>query len=140
MESLEDLIASGKLRVDDQTTVSWRDEGWLQHNELDNRSAMTYFSLSVFYDRSANNEKTKEDLSRLKYMKGLEFVLVQSKPEAGIYHIRKQFRHGEKKFTQLALYYILGGYVYQAPSLAAVLNAKLRNIAKATHDCFRLAP
>lgn len=140
MESLEDLIASGKLRVEDQTTISWSDDWWLLHNELDNRTAMDYFTQSIFYDRSANNEKTKEDLTRLKYMKGLEFVLVHSRPEAGIYHIRKQFRHGEKKFTQLALYYILGGRVYQAPSLATVINSKLRNLAKASHDCFKLAP
>lgn len=111
------------------TGLSWSDEFWLKHNILDNGTVMDYFYISVFYDKAANNEKTKEDLGKLKFMKGLEYTLVHSIPEAGIFHIRKQFRHSERKITPLALYYVLGGIVYEAPSLHRVLDCKIRNLS-----------
>lgn len=94
---------------------------------------MQYFYLSIFYDKAANNEKTKEDLSRLKSMKGLEYLVVHSMPELGIFHIRKQYRTGERRVTPIALYYVYGGMIYEAPSLGKLLKNRVRNIALFLH-------
>lgn len=109
--------------------ILWNDEFWLKNNFLDNNTVMQYFYLSVFYDKKANNEKVKEELSLLKTMRGLEFAMVHSIPDLGVYHIRKQYRHSEKKVTSIALYYVMSGKIYEAPSIYRVFSVKLRNIA-----------
>ena len=90
---------------------------------------MSYFYQSVFYDRAANNEKTKEDLRKLVFMKGLEYNISFSLPELGIFHIKKQYRISERKVTPIAIYYVYHGRIYEAPSLSRVLNSKLRNLS-----------
>jgi len=129
MESLEYSLRNKGVYHEEQTGVVWSDEYWLKCTPLDNSTVMHYFYMSVFYDKSANNEKTREDLSRLKYMKGLEYMLVHSIPEVGIFHIRKQYRQGEKKIIPISMYYVLSGKIYEAPSLGKVLQAKLRNLS-----------
>ena len=90
---------------------------------------MTYFYQSIFYDKNANNERTKEDLKRLHHMKGLEFIMSFSLPELSIFHIKKQYRSSENKVTPIAIYYVYQGRIYEAPSLNRVISSKLRNLS-----------
>lgn len=120
----------------EMTDVFWSDEYWLKCNPLDNTTVMYYFYNSIFYDKNANNEKTMEDLSLLKSMRGLEFALVHSMPDIGIYHIKKQFRHSERKVTPIALYYVMSGKMYEAPSVHNVFSAKLRNLGFCLNKAF----
>ena len=48
----------------------------------------------------------------IRSLRGLEYALVHSVPEIGIFHIRKQFRHSANKTTPISLYYVLGGKIY----------------------------
>lgn len=62
-------------------------------------------------------------------MKGLEYVLVHSIPDQGIFHIRKQYRHAEKRITGISMYFVHGGKVYEAPNMYKILNTRIRNIS-----------
>lgn len=116
----------------------WSDEQWLLSNFLDNESVMTYFYCSIFYDKSANNEKTKEDLKKMKYMRGLEYILTYSLPDKGIFHIKKQYRTNEKKVTPIGIYYVYHGRVYESPSLSRVISSKVRNMSFFLNDSLNL--
>jgi hypothetical protein len=107
----------------------WIDQPWLETNVLTELNVMNYFYNSLFYDKSCNNEKTKEDLHKLKFMRGLEYIplLSHSIPSKGIFYIKKQFRTSDKKVIPIALYYIYYGRVYESPSLSKVINAKIRS-------------
>ena len=59
-------------------------------------------------------------------MEGLEFELLHAQ-EPILYVIRKQHRFSPTTTTPMADYYILAGYVYQAPDLNAVLNSRLQS-------------
>ena len=78
---MEGLVEEALRNHTDQYETYWIDVIWLKNNELNARSIMDYFYGSVFYDRNANNDKTREDLSKLKSMKGLEFSLLKSIPQ-----------------------------------------------------------
>lgn len=58
-------------------------------------------------------------------MHGIEYILLHVQ-EPILYVIRKQHRHSPSQVTPLADYYILAGYVYQAPDLSSVINARLQ--------------
>lgn len=122
---MEGLVEEALRNHTDQYETYWIDVIWLKNNELNARSIMDYFYGSVFYDRNANNDKTREDLSKLKSMKGLEFSLLKSIPQQGIYQIIKQFRHNESNVTALAVYYVSNGQIYQSPNLIDVLSVKV---------------
>lgn len=129
MESVQEALRRIGTTHEEMTTINWFDEKWLKENPLDSKTIMSYFYFSIFYDKAANNEKTREDLSRLKLMSGLEYILEHSIPEQGIFHIKKQFRYNDRRVTPLALYYVISGKVYEAPSLNRVLTTRLRNFA-----------
>ena len=61
MENLEEGLRRQLELHKENTSVNWYDEQWLKFSILDNESVMNYFYLSVFYDKSANNEKAQED-------------------------------------------------------------------------------
>lgn len=77
---MEGLVEEALRNHTDQYETYWIDAIWLKNYELNARSIMDYFYRSVFYDRNANNDKTREDLTKLKSMKGLEFSLLKSIP------------------------------------------------------------
>ncbi|CAG9330019.1 unnamed protein product [Blepharisma stoltei] len=129
MESIEETLRLRGIRHEEQTTVNWYDEKWLKEHILDNKTIMNYFYLSIFYDKAANNEKCIEDLARLKNLVGLEYILDHSIPELGIYHIKKQYRHNDRRVTTLALYYVVAGKIYEAPSINKILTTRMRNFA-----------
>lgn len=129
MDEINSLLQGLDTAHEDQFSIYFLDPQWLTLFPLTLATLPAYFYLSSFYDKAANNEKTKEDLSRLKTMKGLEYVFEQPNPEVGIYHIRKQYRHNEKKTSDIALYYVHLGRIYQAPPLSAVLQTRLQNIS-----------
>jgi hypothetical protein len=129
METLEEGLRKQLENHEENTSVNWYDEQWLKFNTIDNDTVMSYFYQSVFYDKSANNEKTREDLKKMQYMKGLEYNISGSIPELGIYHVKKQYRSSEKKVTPIAIYYVCHGRIYEAPSLNRVITSKLRNLS-----------
>lgn len=51
--------APAKNDEEDLSGVCWRDDQWLQFFPLTRLSALDYFALSPFYDRSCNNEQAK---------------------------------------------------------------------------------
>jgi MED6 mediator sub complex component len=138
METLEEGLRKLLENHEENTSVNWYDEQWLKFNILDNESVMPYFYQSVFYDKSANNEKTKEDLKKLVHMKGLEYNISYSLPELSIFHIRKQYRSSEKKITPIAIYYVYHGRIYEAPSLNRVITSKLKNLSYYLNDSLNL--
>ncbi len=192
---------------EDQTGVCWRDDQWLQFFPLTRQSALDYFSLSPFYDRSCNNEQAKLQgmdssklacapwwmlfavawctavllsaqchshlpashfhllpaaVNHLRLLKltccspaalafcfvcpklmlaawrsrrwwrvchrtlppGMEYEL-QDAQEPHLFVICRQLRTAPRAVVKQAVYYILDGSVYQAPSLHAALSSRI---------------
>lgn len=92
---------------------------------------MDYFSdrSNPFYDKTCNNEilrMQKGDMEQLVNMKdNIEYILLHVQ-EPILYVIRKQYRHSPTHVTPKADYYIIAGYVYQAPDLQSVINSRLQ--------------
>ena len=57
-------------------------------------------------------------------MTGLEYILLHCQ-EPILFVIRKQIRHSPQQAMPQSDYYIIAGYVYQAPDLTSVINARL---------------
>lgn len=133
------------LEVDTTNESMFRDPVWLQTNPLNSNTVLDYFGLSLFYDRSCNNEILKpqrQSLVVLKQMTGLEYEVIHPPPmiskddtDQYVYHpqvsplflIRKQERDSPTEAKHLAVYYCLYGTIYQAPHLLDVLLCRLRN-------------
>jgi mediator of RNA polymerase II transcription subunit 6 len=125
-----------------QLTLSWQDSAWIPH--LSSATALDYFSQesNPFYDNTCNNEVIRMqrlDPIQLSTMTGIEYALVHAQDPI-LYVIRKQRRHSQHQaVTPLADYYILGGTVYQAPDLSAVINSRLLstlyNLQAAFDEC-----
>ena len=135
--------ASPELRVDvetrqakmdntmdkDMTGVKWSDPRWLEHFQLMPATALDYFSLSQFYDRTCNNELVKAqrlDPKLLTTLKGIEYGLEPCAPDTTVFVITKRRREiSPPSLTTLAAYYIIDGEVFQAPSANLVLANRL---------------
>ncbi len=50
---------SEKNTADELAQTTWRDDAWLSFFPLNVFTALDYFALSPFYDRSCNNELAK---------------------------------------------------------------------------------
>jgi len=115
----------------DMTGVKWSDPMWLRMWALNKDNALSYFMLSQFYDRSCNNELIKMqnlDASLLKTLTGLEYDLDTASSSAqgtGVYIIRKRWRTSETSATVRAIYYIVEGEVFQAPSANVILANRI---------------
>ena len=57
-------------------------------------------------------------------MVGLEYILLHVQ-EPILFVIRKQNRHSATQVTPLTDYYIIAGYVYQAPDLHSLISFRL---------------
>lgn len=111
---------------EDLTDVVWIDSQWLSTFPLNQSTALHYFSLSQFYDRTCNNELINMqhlDISLLSTMAGTEYSVANPCP--GLFVITKSRRTITPASLQtLAVYYIHEGCVYQAPTMHAVLTAR----------------
>lgn len=112
---------------EDLTDVMWSDPQWLASFPLNDATAFHYFTMSQFYDPRCNNELVKMqqlDPKLLKTMEGIEYS--HSSPCPGLFIITKSFRTLKPpKLEPLAYYYIHEGRIYQAPTLHAILSARL---------------
>lgn len=66
---------------------------------------------------------TKPPFSR-RDMQGIEYILLHVQ-EPILFVIRKQTRHSPTQVTPVADYYIIAGYVYQAPDLSSLISFRL---------------
>ena len=57
-------------------------------------------------------------------MQGIEYILLHVQ-EPILFVIRKQTRHSPTQVTPVADYYIIAGYVYQAPDLSSLISFRL---------------
>lgn len=117
------------LTEEDGTGVVWTDKVWLSYFPLNAASALEYFSLSQFYDRSCNNELVKMqrlDPALMSTMAGIEYSLASHQSEH-LFIINKSRRTTAPKpsLELLAVYYIVNGNIYQAPSAHAVLSSRV---------------
>lgn len=112
---------------DDLTDVMWSDPQWLATFPLNESTALTYFSLSQFYDPNCNNElinMQRLDMSLLSTMAGIEYSVSSPCPELFIVH--KRYRTiNPPKLDLISSYYIYEGHVYQAPTLHAILSTRV---------------
>jgi hypothetical protein len=117
------------MEGNDLTSVTWTDKVWLTYFPLNAETALDYFSLSQFYDRACNNELVKMqrlDPALMSTMEGIEYSLV-SPSSPNLFRITKAKRliTPQPSVTLLAVYYIINGVVYQAPSAHAVLSSRV---------------
>jgi mediator of RNA polymerase II transcription subunit 6 len=114
----------------EMTSISFRDQLWLNAYPLDRILVFDYFALSPFYDRSCSNERLRMesihpfDMAHLSKRTGIEYIL-QEAQEPHLFVIRKQKREGPEKVTALAAYYVLDGSIYQAPQLYTVIGSRV---------------
>lgn len=114
---------------EDGTGVVWTDKVWLSYFPLNEATALDYFSLSQFYDRSCNNELVKMqrlDAALMTTLEGIEYKLLPQTNE-NLFRVSKSRRATTPKpsVTLLGVYYILNGNVYQAPTAHAVLSSRV---------------
>jgi hypothetical protein len=123
-----------------------------------------YFAASPFFDRSSGNQSLWTQFfntehegevlgsrarfeTKLRQQRGIQYVVDQAPMEpdvfvegphgrerSSIWVIRKQNRLNEHETTPLAYYYIVNNVIFQAPSVAAILNNRLVCRISAWHD------
>ncbi|KAJ2759788.1 Mediator of RNA polymerase II transcription subunit 6 [Coemansia nantahalensis] len=130
------------------TGIEWRSDQWLmQFGGLRPDNVLEYFSQSPFWDSSSNNAVLKmqtrfNDLQQasydLKNMVGVEFAVTHQEPPA-LFVITKLRRTSPAKATPLAVYYILDGNAYEAPSLHSIVSSRVLGSIKRVEDAFELA-
>lgn len=142
------------------TSVSWEDRSWWS-GQLNRQSALDYFSHSQFYDRTCLNQVLKMQvaltpqavLEKLARLPGTVYELDESKtqevpptdgePAHTLYAIRKLHRAPGRGVepgaeSTLRYYYILDGVVFEAPTLAAVMRARLLKLSWHLQQAFDL--
>ncbi len=122
--------------------MSWSDP-LLPLGALAPEMVLEYFSYSPFYDRTCLNEHLKmqnmpaQDAARLlARLPGVIYQLQEPLPEGKanqLYVIRKfsrgmQAGGGGAAETTLRYYYVLDNVIYEAPTLAAVVRARLQRL------------
>ena len=152
------MKAAGADAFDVLTTVSWEDRSWW-NGALNRGSVLDYFANSQFFDRASVNaqlrmqgsmlppEVAREQLARLP---GIVFELDETRLEElpptasdpaahSLYVIRKLRRAPSGAETTLRYYYVMDGVVYEAPTLWAVVQARLRRLGWYLSEAFEAA-
>ncbi|XDG02021.1 hypothetical protein ABKA04_001636 [Annulohypoxylon sp. FPYF3050] len=146
--------------------IQWHDPIELQRiGGVHSNSVLFYFAKSPFFDGTSNNAivfnqalfnermnhiiSTREAFeSRLREMTGLEFVVAQEPAEmgpgmgTGVWVIHKQTRRKRDitdDITVHAAYYVLGDYIFMAPTLVDVLNFRMVTLTENLSKCFAAA-
>mmetsp|Transcript_1526 Transcript_1526/g.4059 ORF Transcript_1526/g.4059 Transcript_1526/m.4059 type:complete len:221 (-) Transcript_1526:1097-1759(-) len=131
-----DASGAAPAEEEDLSSVMFIDKTWLSCFPLNQHTALDYFSLSPFYSRDSNNELVRQqrlELSVLATLTGVEYaVVVNSEPH--LFVIQKSMRQSSAVTIPLESYYIVNGQVYQAPSAAAVLSARLVHSIAHVHN------
>jgi len=138
------------------TSTSWEDRRWWS-GALHRGSALEYFAGSPFYERTCLNEHLRMQKTltpeavqdKLRKLPGIVYQLDEARteevapdgdePAHTLYVIRKLKRDQQGKETLLRYYYILDGLVYEAPTMAAVVRARLLKMAWHLHEAWSLA-
>lgn len=115
-------------QTEDLTGVMWHDKNWLSFFPLNKDNVLEYFSHSQFYDERCNNQQIKLqmlDNKLLESMAGIEYQVTCDVPP-GLFVITKFLRSlSPASLEPLAMYYVLDGDVYQAPSVHAILSSRI---------------
>ena len=138
------------------TSLSWLDKSWWA-GALRRETALDYFSHSPFYDRTCLNEQLKmnkglspaEVAEKLSRLPGVVYQLDEQRTEEippegdeqahTLYVIHMFRRSPSRKETTLRYYYCLDGIIYEAPTLGAVLRARLLRLGWHLKQAFSLA-
>jgi len=129
------------MESNDQTAVCFKDSRWLEVYPLNKDTALDYFALSGFYDRTCNNEWVKMqrgDLSQLKKKTGIEYTLLHWQ-DSFLYVIRKQKRESPTRVIPNAIYYIINGTIYQSPTALSVISSRMINCLYYLQKAFKEA-
>jgi|EP00505_MAST-04D_sp_SCG-Rhode-Island_P005173 hypothetical protein len=132
-QTLEDALARHR---DMLTTKFNRLDRYLQENPLTAASVDNYFCLSTFYQQPALNELVRSGQYSWNQIEtvsngftGVEFRSEQIDPHHFI--VRKWFRgrttdsRGAPNLTLIAIYYIMWGEIYQAPSVWDIMMSRV---------------
>ncbi|KAJ7527269.1 hypothetical protein O6H91_16G045800 [Diphasiastrum complanatum] len=128
----------------DMTSISFRDQLWLNTYPLDRSLVFDYFALSPFYDHICNNEQLRMrsihplDMSHLSKMTGIEYILHEAQ-EPHLFVLRKQKRDSPEKVTPLAMFYVLDGSIYLAPLLYNVIGSRVARSLYHISNAFEMA-
>ena len=137
-------------------TTSWRDDNFIRMNGLNMNTALDYFcqNSNPFYEKTSANELSKMNHRRIdstRFFQEMHYDinLNQSKdPDLYIISIWIKFlffflkpsssldqKYGKNKI--LKIYYIIGGTVYQSPSLYDTLSSRLNNSLNLLNTSFK---
>ena len=123
---------------------------------LSRANALSYFAQSQFYERTCLNEELKmqqfslssHDMDdKLRRLPGIVYMLDDSRtheePDHRLYVIRKVRRAKgagppESREVTLRYYYILDRVVFEAPTLAAVIRARMLNLSWHLREAWHL--
>lgn len=114
-------------KKEEQTEIFFRDNRWLEKFPLNKENVLDYFSLSSFYDKTCNNEQIKMqrlELNKLIFMIGIEYTVIFSQ-EPDLFIIRKQKRENKLSTIPIAIYYIIHGFIFQAPTIYSVISSRI---------------
>ncbi|KAM0747270.1 MED6-domain-containing protein [Meredithblackwellia eburnea MCA 4105] len=120
------------------TNVVWRATEWLlAFGPLTSQTALDYFILSPFFDRSSNNAVLRmqmqfsrggmegvDEEAELKKFVGSEYAVVHATPP-NLFIIHKRDRVSPTEAETISVYYILNDNVYQGPTLYSVINERV---------------
>ncbi len=129
----------------DQYVESHLDEEWFARGwELNEDTALQYFSLSPFYDKTCINERAAQlgidlDAAR-RSMQGFEYRVGRAaEPAPNLILIEKWLWNGTPVPELRAMYHILDRVIYQAPDLGAILAARFRRASYFLREALRAA-
>eukprot|EP01080_Neovahlkampfia_damariscottae_P003459 gene3459-6108_t len=121
-------------------TTSWRDDYFIQTNGLNINTALDYFCQisNPFYEKHSANEISKMNHRRIDtaklYHQGMHYdININQSRDPDLFIINQ--KHGKNKI--LKIFYIIGGTVYQSPSLYDTISSRLNNSLNLLNQTFK---
>ncbi len=104
---------------------------------------MDIFYQSDFYEKNSSNEELRSQnlpvtSDNLKNMKGIQFAVSKSIIDKELFWIEKRLRLSETKIEIVSAYYVVNFCIYQAPTLASIVDAKLNNAIFHTKKAYEI--